>query len=213
MHIEGVIRNRLGMLALAISGLLYSVTLLLRGPLVVDPIANPSAFTQAVTATNYVAWALGSAVANIFHLLGVLGLYAYLSASPVARPPFWALILNIIHDTLFPLFLGFSLFLPAIGKLYLQGQTSKAAPLSAPILSTLTLGGVLFLVGAILYSVAIWRSGRLSKWTAIPFALAPPLLVFGPSVSFIAEFMGAVLLAVSGLALTADVWRHEDKKG
>lgn len=215
MNTQNTTRNRLGMLALLLAGILFAVTLLLRGPSIIDPTADPAGFARAVTSANHVTWALGTIVANALATLGVLALYSYLATSPVNRLAFAAMICVVLHDALFASFLGFNLALPAIGELYLQGQQAviKAAAYPVPLMAILSLGSVLGLIGFILFGIAIWRSGRLPKWTAIPLALALPLLAFAPAASFfVAEFLGAVLWVVAAAGLLWGVWRPHDQK-
>jgi hypothetical protein len=50
-------------------------------------------------------------------------------------------------------------------------------------------------VGAILFGVAIWRDGRLPKWTGVVFAISVALLAV--PLTFATELLGAILLLAS----------------
>jgi hypothetical protein len=69
-------------------------------------------------------------------------------------------------------------------------------------------GLLLLAVGAILAAVAIWRSGVLSRWSGVPFALGFAL--------YIPQFFGTqpirvvhgILLAIGCLWIAVSMWRH-----
>lgn len=213
MKTEVAITTRAGIVALLLAGVLFTITLLLRGPAIIDPSGAPVEFARTVTSPGYVGWGVGTIVANALHLLGALALFQLvLDSAP--RAGFWAMILSVLHDALFAPFVGFSLALPAIGNLVLQGNEAavQAATFSGPVLVTLMLAGVLGAIGSILFGIAIWRTDTLPNWIAVTFTLALPLLAFAPTVSFVAELVGALLLVVAGAGLLAAVWRSRESK-
>jgi hypothetical protein len=69
-------------------------------------------------------------------------------------------------------------------------------------------GGLLLLAaGAIMAAVAVWRSGTLPRWSAVPVALGFALFVpqfFGTSAMRIAH---GVLMAIGGVWLGLALWQ------
>jgi hypothetical protein len=70
------------------------------------------------------------------------------------------------------------------------------------------LGGLLYNIGLIVMSVAIWRSGTLSRWTA--GLLAAAALVGLPNFLDVVALarVGAALFIAAFVALAVDVWRN-----
>ncbi len=124
------------------------------------------------------------------------------------------MILCLLSTALYLPFAGFYAFVfPELGSLYLHGQKSVidiavAAVSSGPTLAVLIPSGLFGTIGSILFGIAIWRSGLLSKVAAVLYALHLPLLAFAPQISFVGEFPGALLLLVSGAWIAWDIWQH-----
>lgn len=202
---------RLGLLTLPLWGLSAVVGILLRGP-VVDASVNPQGFAQAATAPNYgIAWLI-ILVGQVIALFGYMALAAVLAPTRSARAAWWGMVLTVAGSALFVSLIGFMAFAaPVIGKLYLQGETDVmqvgiAGFFGGQVLSVLYPSGLLGAVGSLLFGVAIWRSGTLPKWAAVPFALAIILLAFAPAFSYVVELVGAVCALVSGAWIAAKVW-------
>ncbi|MEV7970424.1 hypothetical protein AB0O34_31220 [Sphaerisporangium sp. NPDC088356] len=68
--------------------------------------------------------------------------------------------------------------------------------------------GLLLLgVGVVLAAVAVWRSGALPRWSAVPIAVGFALFIpqfFGPNILRIAE---GALIALGGVWLGVELWR------
>jgi hypothetical protein len=58
----------------------------------------------------------------------------------------------------------------------------------------------------ILYAIAIWRHGRLPKWTGVLFALSLPLLAV--PVTLMTELLGAVILLISAGMMAWKGWQE-----
>jgi hypothetical protein len=60
---------------------------------------------------------------------------------------------------------------PAISRAYLAGQQNIVGVnqdiLGVPLFATALLGGLLYAVGTILFSVAVWRSETLPRWADV----------------------------------------------
>lgn len=63
---------------------------------------------------------------------------------------------------------------PAVGETYPTGQRNVAevneALLGVPLIVATLLGGLLYSTGAILFGVAVWRSGLLPTWAVVLYA-------------------------------------------
>jgi Ca2+/Na+ antiporter len=200
--------------ALPLAGLLALIGLVLRAPLF-DALVDPANFIQAASAASFTtAWTL-LMFAQIAEVFSYPVLYAYL-AGPKSRVGTIAAIATAIS------FLGGGLYLaltgffayeaPVIAKLYLQGDKSVidiavAAFFGGPVLAILYPSGLLGLIGAILFGVAMWRTGRVAKWAAILYVLHLPLLTF--PIGYIAELVGALFLLVSGAAIALSIWQQK----
>jgi len=200
---------RFGLSALALSGLLFALGILLRGPI---DLADPGSCCRAAVPPNYVpAWII-ILVGGVLHLYGVLGLYRYLTYRADSLTAFLAAWLRIAGNALFlPLPAFLAVDAPAVAELYQAGQPEAIAVVEAhftgPVgMALLGVGAVADLVATLLFAIVIWRDGRLPRWTAVAFALSLPLLVF--PVTLPSEFLGAVLLLISAAAIARKGWQE-----
>lgn len=200
---------RFGLIALALSGLLFVVGIVLRGP--VD-LVDPGSCCRAPLSPVYVeAWVIILA-GGVLHLWGVFGLYRYLSYRTESLIVFLGLVLRTAESALFltlPAF--FSIDVPVVADLYRQGNQEVIAVVEAHFTSGLGAGllGVMALVGIIgmsLFAIAIWRDGRLPKWTAILLWVSLPLLAF--PVTFATELLGGVLMLISASVIGRKGWQE-----
>ena len=198
MHPQTAREINLGLIALALSGLLFAVGIVLRGP--VD-VADPGSCCRvAASPTDVLGWTI-ILVGGLLQLYGFFGLYRYLTYHAEIRIAFLALVLGIAGIALFlPLATFFAVSGPVIAELYEQGNQGVIAVVEASFKSAL---GLALLgaasgagtVGAILFGVAIRRDGRLPKWTGVVFAISVALLAV--PITFATELLGAILLLAS----------------
>jgi len=208
MNVQTRREIRLGLIALALSGLLFAVGIVLRGP--VD-LADPGSCCRAAASpADVLGWTiiLGG---GLLQLYGFFGLYRYLTYQAENRIAFLALVLGIAGIALFlPLATFFAVSGPVIAELYQQGNQGIIAVVEAQVASAVGLallgvssvGGI---GGASLFAIAIWRHGRLPKWTVVLFVLSFPLLAF--PVTFTTELLGAVLLLISAGVMAWKGWQ------
>src|SRR5438094_7662968 len=99
-------RLRLGMAAVAASGVITGAMIVVRGPFI-DPSYTPEAFAQAGGSANWIGYSLGTMLGIWLSVYGFIALYAYLArVNPrVAGLAFWGMVLNI----------GLILLLPGLG--------------------------------------------------------------------------------------------------
>lgn len=198
---------RFGLIALALSGLLFALGIVLRGPI---DLADPGSCCRAAVSPTYVpGWTI-VLVAALPNLYGFLGLYRYLTYRAENRIAFLAVVLIVAGLAfLFPLATFMAINAPVIAELYQQdnqaviavAEANFTSPLGLAVLGVSTVTGI---TGAILFAVAIWRDGRLPKWTAALLGLS--VLLLGLPVTFPTELLGAVLLLISASMMTWKVW-------
>ncbi len=190
---------RLGLIALALSGLLLTLGAALRGPVNLPELG--SYIIPAALSPNYVSGWTIVLVGFVLNLLGTFGLYRYLSYQAENRIAFLALVLRITGVALFaPLITFLAVSGPVIADLYQQGNQEVIAIVEANFTSGLGLALVSVAAGAatiglLLFAIAIWRDGRLPKWTAVLLVLA--LLLQLPPATLAIELLGLVFLAIS----------------
>ncbi|MCJ7738236.1 MAG: hypothetical protein MUQ10_13130 [Anaerolineae bacterium] len=202
-------RLRVGLLTLPISGVLGAVVLLLRGP-IVFPLTAGSDWIGVVSSTNFLLYQNLLAILYVLPFVGFLALHGVLARDVrVWKSSFVGLILTLW---------GTALALPALGiasfVTSLAGQAGSAdqARIGQIVTEAITGSGmligivaaVLYTTGPILFGVAIWRKGGLSRIAAILFATHGALLSFGFSF-FPALILGWILLAISGILISLDV--------
>jgi hypothetical protein len=202
-------RIRLGLTALALSGLFFALGIVLRGE--VD-MADPESFIRVADSPAYVlGWTI-ILVGGVLNLYGFFGLYRYLTYQAGSMIAFVAFVLNVAGIALFlPLATFFAVNGPVIAELYQQGNQEVIAVVEANFesglgLALLVVSSVVGIIGVILFAIAIWRHGRLPKWTGVLFALSLPLLAF--PVTFTTELLGAVLLLISAGVIALKVWQE-----
>jgi hypothetical protein len=159
MNVQTGREVRLGLIALALSGLLWTVGIVLRGP---ADLTDPGSCCRAeFSPAMYVASTV-IAVAML-PLYGFFGLYRYLSYRHDNRIAFLAFVISVAATALF---FSLTTFLavsgPAIAELFQQGNRGAIAVAEANFTSPLdrswlVVRGSAWIIGPILFAVAIWR--------------------------------------------------------
>src|SRR5215211_1569572 len=193
---------RLGVLALPLAGLLALVGLYSSFQLGTGGILSTGDNQAIVTSSYYVSQLLGNALALTLLIFGVVALYAYLANFIVRTVALGAMVLSIFGIALQLIGLGvFAFAIPALSQSFLEGHSESINILDyifeGPFRIITTLALLLYLAGFILWGVAIWRSGVLSKWAGVLVAAHAPLLIFGP-VSVAGPVVGAMSALVGG---------------
>ncbi len=113
------------------------------------------------------------------------------------------MVLSVAGHCLVLTIFGFSTIIsPVIGRLYLAGQPGtmevNEAIFSSPAFIFLVVPGLLlYVVGTILFGVAIWRSGTLPKWAGVLYAPTGLLIAAGVQIGW-AQTLGSTVLVVAG---------------
>jgi hypothetical protein len=204
-------RLTLGALALVVAGVTQLPTGILRAGVPSDPAQN-MAFALGA---NSLAFRLGMALTGVslaFFVLGVFALYAYLSRGRAERLAFVGLVMTVGFLVLFLPLIGFAAYVvPAIGVLAEQGQTEMLEVMDQtfvePFILIPFLAGILWNVGVLLLGIAIWRSGRLWRWSGWLFILFGVIGIPGFLDVEILQLIGSVLLGLAQLAAGVTLFR------
>src|ERR671911_335305 len=192
---------RAGLLALPIYGLLTLWATFTHEP---DRQNQVEAYARYISTTNYLTQhLLGSILGTILAIFGVIALAAYLASTRVGNLALLAMVLSVAGHCLILTIFGFSTIIsPVIGRLYLEGQPGTMevndAIFTSPAFVFLVIPGLLFfLVGSILFGVAIWRSGTLPSWAGALFAPTGLLMAAGVQIGA-AQTLGSALMVAAG---------------
>jgi hypothetical protein len=170
---------RLGALSLALAGILLFLYPALR------PYSNEASL-QGAEAFASPFWILAHMLAIggfILLALSLLGLYGVLRNTPIRRLMAVALILTWIGVGFTLPYYGAEIFaLHAIGQAAVSQHSVALLPLVnavryGPAIFVFAVGLLLLAVGPILVAIAVWRSGVLSRWSGIVFALGFALYI------------------------------------
>ncbi|NUR89419.1 MAG: hypothetical protein HOY71_35495 [Nonomuraea sp.] len=171
------------------------------------PTIRPSTDSAATIASD--GWLYGHLAAMLGFVLlglGVLGLYERLGDRLALRA---AAVTWIGAGLTLPYYGAEDFGLGVIARHYPDAALKLAEEFRyAPVPVTMFAAGLALLgVGAVMAAVAVWRSGSLVKWSAVPLAAGFALFIpqfFGPYSLRIAH---GVLIAVGGLWLAFELWR------
>lgn len=206
-------RLRLAAAALAVAGLLFVLYPTIR------PFSDETSLQGAV-AFGSDAWIFAHVLAMVGFVLvtlGVLRLRIGVERTPGAAVASWAVAVCWVGAGLTLPFYGAEAFgLHAIGQEAIRQNSPAIYALAnevrtGPGLVVFLVGMTLLAVGAIIAAAAVWRSGRLPRWSGVPFALGFAL--------YIPQFFGnqplrvvhGLLVAAGCVWLAAVIWRVASK--
>jgi hypothetical protein len=199
---------RPGMYALPAAGILTAIPwiFILRQP---KAQTDPEGFARFVTSV------LGG-VGGYLYIAGfvclLLGLFALYGQLARTRADCWAaggLFISVVVISLSLATIGsLSVGARVLADAYLNGDKSVSSGLvlmsgeGSRIMSAIELCTDLSVIGAIAFSVAVWRSGSLPRWAGI---LLAPGIVLSMTLSPGVAWAGALLLVISGAWLARSV--------
>jgi hypothetical protein len=188
---------RFGLIALALSALLSTLVAALLGPFdLTDP--GSSIIPAALSPIYLPGWML-ILIGVVLHLYGLFGLYRYLTYEAQSMIAFLAFVLNSGGLALALPFLGLlAAHGPVIAELYQQGYQEVIAVLAVAVFARI--------IGLSLFVIAIWKDGRLPKWTGIVFLLG--FLLAAVSATFATELLGVALLLMSTGIMAWKGWQE-----
>ena len=205
-------RIRVGMLGVLLPGVLSVIGLQLRGP-IVDPEKFPDLFaTVSLSTTHYAAWSL-LLPSLVIQCFGWLALYHWLRDTAQERLAFWGTMLSMGGNLLFLPSVGVLAFISAeAAGLYTAGNQAALqivvqgiqGPFALPFLMG---SGLMLLAGVVLFTIVLWKSPKLPRWTAVPYLLHSLCLTIIAPQSYALERVGGLLLLIVSLAISIRVWR------
>ena len=205
---------RLKMLAIPVSGLIFSLATLVPG-LLTNPASDPDGFARAAVTPAYLVANLAGLLGVVVLFFGFQALHDYLSGTSMSRWAFAGMVSSTAGMGLFLPFLGvFAFAAPEAARLYLNGtkdaMTVVASSVSPTSFASLLFGGLsvlLFVLGSFIFGGCIWRCGTLPKLSGVLYAVASFQVV--PLYSFAVAFLGSVMLTISGAWLAMSLWKRK----
>jgi hypothetical protein len=194
--------------------------LLLLGTLTHQPDTQTdfAGFARYVTTTEFlISHLVASIIGAAIGVLGFLALFTFLALRVPSRLAAVGLALAVVGNVLITAIFGMAAFgQPAIGRLYLAGQTAEAVATyddmyGAPLTATAAAGILVLVAGVMILGVAIARSRVLPGWAGIGLAVGIVAFgVIGVILADIVQSIGAALLIASTLWLASAAWRLPD---
>ncbi len=166
-------------------------------------------YAQFTTTTRFLVSHL---VASIFGAalgtVGLAALFVILVRRGAGASAVWAFVLFVIGNTLATAVFGTAAFAqPAIGRMYLAGQTTQAMALQddiygIPLFATAFPGVLLLTIGLVIFGVAVARADWAPRWPGITLAVSGPLFgIVGLILADVVQSVGALGLVVSAAAI------------
>ncbi|MGX7669522.1 hypothetical protein [Plantactinospora sp. DSM 117369] len=206
-------RTRPGALLFAAAGALFVLYPAIRPW---DDESTPAGAIAAMSSTAWVASHLFAMIGFILLPLGLLALRRAVDSTPGERPAVAAMLTGWIGAGLVLPYYGAEDFgLNALAREAAEGQRFDLLAVVetvrfSPVASTTFGIGLLALgIGAVLAAVAVWRSGTLTRYSGIPFALGFALFLpqfFTPAAVRITH---GVLVGIGSAWLAWELWRAE----
>ena len=165
-----------------------------------------ASFTTTTTflVSHLVASILGAAIGTV----GLAALFVILVERGSGASAVWAFLLFVIGNTLVTSVFGTAAFAqPAIGRMYLAGQTTQAMALQddiygVPLFATALPGVLLLSIGLVVFGIAVARADWAPRWAGITLAVSGPLFgIVGLILANVVQTVGAVGLVVSATAI------------
>ncbi len=178
-----------------IAALIYGLGLILRGPTVQT--TDPAAFAAWITAPSF-RWAyLLITLGMVGQLFGFWALYLRLAHTRVERLALIALVGSVTGVAINITIQGLALLAP---EAYPAVYRLLASTPPMPIMVALGLVQ-LAVLGALLFGVALSRSGEFPWWVAPTYVLHRLAFDFGAAIGFSVELSGVLWLLISGLGI------------
>jgi hypothetical protein len=174
-----------------------------------DTRADFAGFAEYVTTTEFlISHIIASIVGAAIGVLGLLALFTFLALRVRSRLAATGLALAVMGNVMITAGFGLAAFgQPAVGRLYLAGQTAEAVAIytdmyGVPLTATAAAGILLLVAGVIALGIALARSRVLPGWVGIGMAVGIVVFgVIGVILADIVQSIGAVLLVASTLWL------------
>ena len=178
-------------------------------------------YAQFTTTTQFlvshlVASILGAGIGT----LGFMALFQLLIHPGSGALVVWALVTSVLGNTMVTAVFGTAAFAqPAIGRLFISGQTAQAMTMQddiygVPLTATALVGLLLLNVGLILFGIAVVRSRWLPRWAGVTLIIAAPLFALvGVILADFVQTIGAAGLVLSTAWIAIRAWRSNVATG
>jgi hypothetical protein len=209
----GQTRMRLGSVGLVVGGACLAVFPLIRP---FGALEGQSSDTAAVAAqVSSPAWVISHLMATfgfIFLLAGMLVLYLHLAGTRVERLAFAGFVLCLFGAAMVGAVASLEgIGLRAVGVLQQEGKADVIAGVAmlrfGPSLLLFPTGLLLLAAGAVTNTLAMWRSGILSRCAAV--ALGVGLVFLLPLLPRAIRVADGLIIGVGALGLAWDLWRTQ----
>jgi hypothetical protein len=207
-------RARMGAIAFALAGVLFTVYEAAAPRRDQTTLAGAESWTTAGWALAHIAAIVGL----ILIPLGYGAIRGFLEGTRNEKTAFMAATVGYIGSALTISYYGAEVYgLKAIGQRAVEDgdasltEVGNAFRYDPTAISVFLIGLVLIAVAAVLAAVAVWRSGVLNRWSAVPLAALLVTMLpqyFLPHAGRIA--WGALVL-VAALWLAAELWKASSK--
>jgi hypothetical protein len=208
-------RARMGALAFALAGILFAIYEAAAPRLDQTTLEGAESWTTAGWTIAHVS----AIVALILVPLGYGALRGYLEGTRNEKTAFMAATIGYIGSGLTISYYGAEVYgLKAIGQRAVEDgdatmtEVGNAFRYDPTAMTVFAIGLALIAIGAVFAAVAVWRSGTLNKWSAVPLAVLLVTMLpqyFLPQSGRIAW---GVLVALASLWLAAEMWRASAKQ-
>jgi hypothetical protein len=202
---------------LPLSGVLFTVSILLRGK-VYDPIAQPAEFLQFATAPSF---QLGSTL-NVFNFIilfaGVIALGLYVIEQTKRSLAKIALVLLFIAHCLTFCYLGLLAFVFNKAAMLAKNGNSEVLSLfdmskNTAIIPVVIADTLTYILGTLFLVFAMIKGKVFPAWVNVTFLISfflvgvipPATLTVNPDIARVSEIAGNILIIVSGFAMARKV--------
>ena len=205
-------RLRAGAIAFGVAALMWVPSLFS-----VHPPSDPGHNREFALGANTASYRIATSL-QIYALtpviLGMFALYAILARGAARRLSIVGLVLTVAGAGLLLPGTGYAAFvMPAAGVLISQGHAQDILLLLDQVFAEpgwipVFLGGLIYNIGLLIMSVAVWRSRIMARWAALLLALAA-LVGLATFLDVVAlARIGAALFIAAFIALAIDIWRN-----
>lgn len=192
---------RLGLWALPLTGVLKLLGQFGTFNSITYGVADRAAAQAVSSPLFFIGEFLGSLLPVVLGLFGIFALFAYLLNTSARRWATIAFVLSIVGLGLTLPALGvINYAFPALGRAYLDGQPGAFGFVDNffrfPQVAVL-FPALLVPIGAVFFSIAIWKSQTISRWAGVLFAVTTWLVAF-PLPIHILRLIGGLIGVLAG---------------
>lgn len=178
-------------------------------------VSDSHAIVTVSSPSFFIGEFVGSILPVVLGIFGIFALFAYLLNTPAQRWATIGMILSIIGSALILPPLGvINYAFPAIGQAALAGDPGVFSIVNNffrfPMILVL-FPALLVPIGAILFSIGIWKSQVLSRWAGVLFVVS----ILGLSIPFpihIIRLIGGVIGVIAGVWIVFSAQRQSSSQ-